>query len=60
MQLGIIKTSHIASLEQPADLFTKALSSSQLTHLLSKLGVCNLFQTSNLMGDVTDINEESQ
>lgn len=50
MQLGIIQTSHIASNIQPADMFTKSLSSGSLQFLMSKLGVCNLFQTSNLRG----------
>ena len=53
LQLGIIKTAHIDSVQQPADLLTKALSSASLSFLLSKLGVVNYFQPSNLRGDVT-------
>ncbi|KAL8106673.1 hypothetical protein AgCh_023429 [Apium graveolens] len=59
LQKGVISTAYIASKEQPADLFTKALSSSSLVHLMSKLGVLNLFPTPSLRGDdVTNI--ESQ
>ncbi|KAL8136127.1 hypothetical protein AgCh_010650 [Apium graveolens] len=35
----LISTQHLSTHEQPADLFTKALSSAQLVYLLSKLGV---------------------
>lgn len=55
LQLGIISTTHIASTSQPADMFTKALAYAHLQHLVSKLGVCNMFQTSNLRGDVDHI-----
>ena len=58
LQLGVIKTQYIPSNAQPADIFTKALSSSQLASLLSKLGVCNMFKPSNLRGDVTDTSRE--
>lgn len=52
LQLGIITTGHVASTQQPADLFTKALSSATLQSLLFKLGIANIFQPSNLRGDV--------
>lgn len=55
LQMGIISPAHIASSAQPADIFTKAISSSHLLSLISKLGVCNLFMPSNLRGDDTDI-----
>ncbi|WOG87229.1 hypothetical protein DCAR_0206452 [Daucus carota subsp. sativus] len=47
---GLISTHHIASSDQPADLFTKALSSSQLVWLLSKLGVVICAPTPTLRG----------
>lgn len=50
----MIKTAHIATILQPADMLTKALSSSQLHDFCSKLGVRNLFQPPTLRGDVTD------
>ncbi|KAK1368489.1 hypothetical protein POM88_034581 [Heracleum sosnowskyi] len=40
---GIIRTAYLSTTDQPANLLTKALSSSSLRHLLSKIGVCNLF-----------------
>lgn len=43
LQLGIVSTAHIPTTSQPADIFTKAVSSTQLHFLISKLGVCNLF-----------------
>lgn len=60
---GITSIVHIPTKVQPADLFTKALASDHLMSLLSKLGACNLFQASNLRGDVTykdDINTISK
>ena len=51
LQKGYIKTAYISTHDQPADMFTKAISSSSLHHLLSKLGVLNLFSTSSLRGD---------
>lgn len=55
LQLGIITTQHIASTDHPADIITKSLTSTHLLQLLSKLSVSNMFQPSNLRGDVTDI-----
>ncbi|XP_074356820.1 uncharacterized protein LOC141696596 [Apium graveolens] len=50
IQLGVITNAHISTTSQPADIFTKVVSSSQLQFLISKLGVCNLFLPSNLRG----------
>lgn len=50
LQKGIISTAYIASKEQPADLLTKAIPSYSMVHLLSKLGVLNLFSTPSLRG----------
>lgn len=46
LQQGLIRVAHLSSSSQPADLFTKSLSSISLQFLLSKIGVCNLFQPS--------------
>ncbi|CAL2270484.1 unnamed protein product [Prunus armeniaca] len=50
IQKGMIQTVHIRTANQPADLFTKPLSSTQFEVLLSKLGVINIH--SNLRGSV--------
>jgi hypothetical protein len=54
LQDGIIQTIHIPTTQQPADLFTKALDSTQFHYLLGKLGVMNIH--SNLKGSVEEIN----
>lgn len=43
LQAGLIAPQHVSTSAQPADMFTKALSSSQLHFLRSKLGVSNPF-----------------
>lgn len=48
----LIRTTHVRTTNQTADLFTKALSSSQFEVLLAKLGVINIL--SNLRGSVED------
>lgn len=52
IQDGTIRISHVASKNQEADLFTKALSRSQHTYLLCKLKVLNLFTLPSLKGGV--------
>ncbi|XP_024006627.1 uncharacterized protein LOC112083125 [Eutrema salsugineum] len=42
IQNGSLTTSHISTTEQLADIFTKALGSSQLMYLRRKLGICDL------------------
>lgn len=59
LQQGVIITAHIATALQPADMFTKVLSSATLVNFYCKLGVCNLFQTPNLRGAVIDTTAES-
>ncbi|KAM2116644.1 hypothetical protein ACFX1R_010304 [Malus domestica] len=49
---GMIRTAHIRTTNQTADLFTKALNSPQFGALLAKLGVINI--QSNLRGSVED------
>ncbi|KAM1211661.1 hypothetical protein ACFX2G_003379 [Malus domestica] len=52
IQEGVVQTAHVRTLQQLADLFTKALSTSQFESLLSKLSVINIH--SNLRGSVKD------
>ena len=44
IKYGVIKTNHVHTSQQLADLFTKARPTAQHQKLLSKLGVSNLFQ----------------
>ncbi|KAL6320431.1 hypothetical protein AAG906_007128 [Vitis piasezkii] len=46
IQKGILKTLHIPSQHQIADLLTKALFPAQFAHLLSKMGVHNIHSPS--------------
>lgn len=52
---GLLVPVHISTASQLADIFTKAVGSTTLTSLSSKLQVCDLFQPSNLRGDVNTI-----
>ncbi|XP_070040726.1 uncharacterized mitochondrial protein AtMg00810-like [Nicotiana tomentosiformis] len=45
IQEGLIKTAHIGSNEQPADISTKALGHQQHAVLVSKLGMKNIFHS---------------
>lgn len=60
LQEGLISPCHISTNVQPADMFTKTLSSCQLISLQSKLGVSNLFAPPNLRGDVTICESDSE
>jgi hypothetical protein len=42
IQAGLLKTLHISSAHQLADIFTKPLGFVSFSHLLSKLGVLNI------------------
>lgn len=46
IQQGIIRTLHIRTQHQLADLFTKALGFVHFQHLISKMNVLNLFPSS--------------
>jgi len=46
IQSGLIRTLHVKSQHQLADLFTKALGHGPFSHLLSKMNVVNLFPSS--------------
>ena len=52
LQKGLIKVEYIHTKEQPADVLTKGLSRLQHEHLLSKLGVLNIFSPPSLKGSV--------
>lgn len=54
LQQGLLNTFYLASSEQLADLLTKGLSSLQHSHLLSKLGMINIFSVPSLKGDIED------
>ena len=58
VQRGVFKTFHIRTHEQPADLFTKPLSSKQFTLFLSKLGLINIH--TNLRGSIKERNQHNQ
>jgi hypothetical protein len=42
IQAGVLKTLHVSSYQQLADIFTKPLGFTQFSFLLSKLGVINI------------------
>ncbi|KAM1614329.1 hypothetical protein ACFX2K_023698 [Malus domestica] len=42
IQMGMVQTAYIRTSNQPADLFTKPLSSAQFEVLISKLGVIDI------------------
>ncbi|XP_019069809.1 uncharacterized mitochondrial protein AtMg00810-like [Solanum lycopersicum] len=52
LQKGLIKVEYIHTKEQPVDVLTKGLSRLQHEHLLSKLGVLNIFAPPSLKGSV--------
>jgi len=45
LQEGLVRTNYVASKEQPADVFTKALGRQQHAALLVKLGMKNIFHS---------------
>uniref|UniRef100_M1AKZ9 Retroelement pol polyprotein n=1 Tax=Solanum tuberosum TaxID=4113 RepID=M1AKZ9_SOLTU len=49
---GLIQTNYVNTKDQQANLLTKAHGRSQHEFLLDKLGVLNLFSTSNLRGSI--------
>lgn len=54
VQKGLVKTIHVKTQDQPADLFTKPLSSKQFSVLLNKIGVINIH--SILRGSIKETN----
>ena len=59
MKAGIIRPTYVHTKAQLADIFTKVVSVHQHTLLLSKLGVQDIFHTSNLRGSVEYEDEKS-
>ncbi|XP_019266375.1 PREDICTED: uncharacterized protein LOC109243831 [Nicotiana attenuata] len=60
VQQGLVETVYLPSAEQPADLLTKGLSCIQHDHLLSKLGLTNIFLRPSLMGGVEECIDTGQ
>ncbi|KAL3379683.1 hypothetical protein AABB24_000409 [Solanum stoloniferum] len=52
LQKGLIKVDYLSTKEQPANVLTKGLSRLQHEHLLSKLGVLNIFSPPSLKGSI--------
>ncbi|XP_019224768.1 PREDICTED: uncharacterized protein LOC109206397 [Nicotiana attenuata] len=52
IKAGIIKTTHVNTKEQIADILTKGLGRTQHQYLLCKLGVKNIFLLSSLRGSI--------
>lgn len=50
IQKGLIRTLYLATQEQQADIMTKGLFRSQHEHLVSKLGILNIFTPASLRG----------
>ncbi|XP_069146032.1 uncharacterized protein [Solanum lycopersicum] len=50
IQIGLIQTLYIRTQEQQADIMTKGLARAQHEHLVSKLGVLNVFVPTSLRG----------
>ena len=43
IQLGLISTKYVKTIEQLSDIFTKALSGNQVSYLCNKLGMINIY-----------------
>ncbi|XP_019070686.1 uncharacterized mitochondrial protein AtMg00810-like [Solanum lycopersicum] len=56
IQEGLVSTTHLTSSEQPADIFTKALGRDSHIHLVSKLGMKNIFIVPSLREGVKELN----
>ncbi|XP_019262826.1 PREDICTED: uncharacterized protein LOC109240615 [Nicotiana attenuata] len=52
LQQGLIKTSHVSSRNQIADILTKALGKQLHSEMVGKLGMINIFSPPNLRGSV--------
>ena len=57
IQEGLVSTTHLTSSEQPADIFTKALGRDSHIHLVSKLGMKNIFIVPSLREGVKELNK---
>ena len=52
IQSGLVHTLYLSSVEQAADILTKGLSKLQHDHLVSKLGMKNIFIPPSLKGGI--------
>ena len=43
IQLGLISTGYVKTVEQLGDIFTKALSGNRVSYLCNKLGLINIY-----------------
>lgn len=57
IQEGLIVTSYIPSADQPSNILTKGFGISLHTHLISKLGMKNIFMAPSLKRSVQEINK---
>jgi len=55
---GFVIIHYLCSSEQPADIFNKGLGKYQHSHLMSKLGMKNIFISPSLKGDIGEYNKE--
>ncbi|XP_069142919.1 uncharacterized mitochondrial protein AtMg00810-like [Solanum lycopersicum] len=58
VQRGYISIQHLATAEQPADVFTKGLGRLQHEYLVSKLGMKNIFISPSLKGGIEEYDKE--
>lgn len=52
VKAGFVQPLYLSTIDQPADLLTKALTASRASYLLSKLGAVNIFHPPNLRGGI--------
>ena len=57
IQSGLVHTLYLSSVEQAADILTKVLSKLQHDHLVSKLGMKNIFIPPSLKGGIEHMEE---
>ncbi|XP_059285118.1 uncharacterized mitochondrial protein AtMg00810-like [Lycium ferocissimum] len=57
IQSGLVSPHFLPSAQQPADLFTKALGRGPHNHLMSKLGMKNIFIAPSLRGGVKELSK---
>ncbi|WMV45125.1 hypothetical protein MTR67_038510, partial [Solanum verrucosum] len=57
IQDGLIITKYLSTSEQPAGVFTKALGKGPRSHIMSKLGMKNIFVAPSLKEGVKELNK---
>lgn len=60
VKYGFLLPLYLSTIDQPADLLTKPLTSVRASYLLSKLGVVNIFTPPNLKGGIGNTTQDSQ